>query len=212
MNDAAADIIVWGLGTPRTLRVYWALHELGVDYCIESIVTRTASMEREDFLQVSPGSKIPALQHAGLKLTESGAITRYLMDTFDSQQWRASERAVMNRWIFFALTELDATALYVIRRHQGLPEIYGEAPLAVSSAEAYLLRQLTVLEHGISDGRTYVLGPVFCEADIHIGTCLDWATNIGIELPTRLTAYHQQLQARPAYCAAFAANSKAFGT
>ena len=212
MNNANSDIVVWGVGTPRTLRVYWALHELEKGYRSEPIYTRTATMDREDFLRVSPGSKIPALQHGDLMLTESGAITRYLMDTFSTHQWSMAERAEMNRWIFFALTELDATALYVIRRHEGLPNIYGAAPEAVACAYEYLARQLTVLENVLSDGRDYVLGEIFSEADIHLGTCLGWAILLNVELAAGLAAYQQRLSARPPFRAAFAVNGKPLAT
>ncbi len=212
MNNGNSDIVVWGVGTPRTLRVYWALHELGVEHRSEPIYTRTASMERKDFLRVSPGSKIPGLQHGELMLTESGAITRYLMDTFSTLAWSVIERAQMNRWIFFVLMELDATALYVIRRHEGLPNIYGAAPQAVTSAYEYLGRQLAVLENVFSDGRDYVLGEVFSEADIHIGSCLGWTLLLNIELAAGLADYHQRLCARPAFQAALAANGTPRGT
>jgi len=206
MTNAASGIIVWGMGSPRTLRVYWALHELDVDYHSEPIYTRTETMGREDFMRISPGTKIPAFQHGDLTLTESGAITRYLMDTFGAEQWSAAERAQTNRWIFFALTELDATALYVIRRHEGLPQIYGEAPNAVVAAYKYAARQLSVLDNALADGRAYVLGERFSEADIHIGTCLDWARFIEIKLPGHVGPYHERLHQRPAYQAAVAAN------
>ena len=212
MHETKSEIVVWGIGTPRTLRVHWALHELGLDYRTEPIVTRTTAMEREEFLQVSPGSKIPALQHGRLSLTESGAITRYVMDTFAPQQWSAAEQASINRWIFFTLTELDATALYVIRRHAGLPQIYGEAPIAVSSAYAYAARALAVLENVLSDGRSYLVGEAFSEADIHLGTCLDWSASIEIELPAALSVYHERLCMRPAYRAASMANGKPLGS
>jgi glutathione S-transferase len=206
VKDSATGIVVWGVGTPRTLRVYWALHELGLDYEIEPIQTRTESMESRDFRRVSPGKKIPGFQHRELRLTESGAITRYLMDSFGAEQWSAAERAEIDRWTFFVLTELDATALYVIRRHEGLPEIYGEAPAAVSAAYEYAARQFDVLENTIADGRSYLLGERFSEADIHLGTCLDWARFIPIDLPEHISVYHERLRGRPAYQAARAAN------
>lgn len=198
---------MWGLGTPRTLRVYWALHELGLDYEIEPIATRTAAMERDDFLAVSPGMKIPALTHGEIRLVESAAITRYLFDTFASDVLTSGERAQMNRWIYFALMEIDATALYVIRRHEGLTHIYGEAPAAVQGAYDYADRQMQVLETAFDSSTPYLLGDRFCEADIHVGTCLAWADLLDIKLPAKLNDYFQRLQARPAYRAAQTANS-----
>ena len=204
-----ADIVVWGIGTPRTLRVYWTLDELGLDYRTERIVTRTAEMDRAEFIAVSPGKKIPAVQHGEIELTESGAITRFLMDTYSTEQWSPAERAQIDRWTFFALMEIDATALYVIRRHEGLPNIYGNAPHAVSSSYEYANRQIRVLDDALKDGRSYVLGDRFSEADIHLGTCLGWAGLLGMELPDRTAAYKRGLQTRSAYKTANVANASA---
>ena len=203
---ATQNAIVWGVGTPRTLRVHWALHELGWDYETRAVFPRTSAMDDPAFLRVSPGKKIPALQHGSITLTESGAITRYLMDNFSGHTWSPSERATIDRLTFFTLMEIDATALYVIRRHEGLPDVYGEAPTAVAAAYAYADRQLAVLTELLGD-RTYGAGERFSEADIHIGSVLDWAHALGIELPAALARYHAHVRSRPAYQAAFVVNA-----
>jgi len=203
---AQDEIIVWGIGTPRTLRVHWALHELELAYETRTVRTRTPAMDEADFLAVSPGKKIPALQHGSLLLTESAAITRYLMDRFSDEAWSVTERAMMDRLTFFTLMELDATALYVLRRHEGLPAIYGEAPAAVAAAYEYADRQFAVLADMIGD-RTFGLGERFSEADIHIGSVLDWAQVGKIELPANLVRYHDGLRARDAYQAASEVNA-----
>ncbi|MFT4582050.1 MAG: glutathione S-transferase [Gammaproteobacteria bacterium] len=201
-----AKIVVWGQGTPRTLRVYWALHELNLDYHVEPIITRTAAMDSQEFLTVSPGKKIPAIEHDSLTLTESGAITRFLMETYSDEVWTIEQKAKISRWSFFALMEIDATALYVIRRHEGLPNIYGEAPAAISSSYLYVDRQLDVLNELLVDGRSYVVGDKFSEADIHLGSCLIWARLLKIELPMRVAAYCERLVKRDAYQQASTAN------
>ena len=98
------------------------------------------------------------------------------------------------------------------RRHEGLPNVYGAAPQAVASAYEYLEKQLAVLEHVLSDGRDYVLGEIFSEADIHLGTCLGWATLLNVELAAGLADYQQRLRARPAFQAASIANGKVLET
>jgi glutathione S-transferase len=165
-------------------------------------------MDAADFLRVSPGKKIPAFQHGDLMLTESAAISRYLMDNFSGQEWSVAERARMDRVIFFVLMELDATALYVIRRHEGLPAIYGNAPTAVAAAYAYADRQFAVLSD-LLDDHAYCLGERFSEADIHVGSILDWALSLEIDLPANLSRYHDRLRARAAYQAASEANASA---
>jgi glutathione S-transferase len=187
--------------------VYWALHELQLDYQIEPIITRTEAMDRREFLAVSPGKKIPAIQHDSLTLTESGAITRFLMETYSKAIWTVEENAQISRWSFFALMEIDATALYVIRRHEGLPTIYGEAPAAIASSYAYVDRQLDVLNERLVDGRSYVMGDEFSEADIHLGSCLVWARLLKIRLPIQVAAYCERLVKRDAYQQASVANA-----
>ncbi|MFT4562461.1 MAG: glutathione S-transferase, partial [Gammaproteobacteria bacterium] len=167
---------------------------------------RTAAMDRKEFLAVSPGKKIPAIQHDSLTLTESGAITRFLMETYSDEIWSVEQNAQISRWSFFALMEIDATALYVIRRHEGLPGIYGEAPEAISSSYAYVDRQLGVLNELLVDGRSYVVGGKFSEADIHLGSCLVWARLLKMKLPMRVAAYYDGLVKRDAYQQASTAN------
>ena len=54
-------------------------------------------------------------------------------------------RAALNEWCYFVMTELDAGSLYIVRRHDGLAAIYGEAPVAVESAKTYFLHNLEAM-------------------------------------------------------------------
>ena len=53
------------------------------------------------------------------------------------------QRARHNEWLSFICMELDATSLYVLRRHQYLPEIYGDSPVVNDAARAYFTRMIT---------------------------------------------------------------------
>lgn len=208
MSDAPPT--VWGAGTARTLRVYWALHEFAVPFERRVVRTRTADMDNPAFLAVSPGRKIPAFTHGDLALTESGAIAAYVFERFGDAAGRDTAlRAEVNRWSFFVLTELDATALYVLRRHVGLPDIYGEAPAAVDAAAGYFARQAEVLAERLADGRETLVPGLFTEADIHLVTCCEWAGHCGLALPSALARYRDRLVTRPAYAAALASNDPA---
>lgn len=204
MTEQAIE--VFGIGTPRTLRVHWTLRELQLEYTTHPVTPRTPQMDAAEFLAVSPGKKVPALRHGDMLLTESAAICRYLMDNFSAEHWSPRERAQIDRLTFFALMELDATALYVIRRHEGLPAIYGEAPEAVAAAYAYADRQFAVLADLLGE-RQHATGERFSEADIHVGSVLDWAAALKFELPANLAQYHDRLRARPAYRAACDVNA-----
>jgi len=199
-------LVVWGVGTFRTFRVYWALHELELSFSKRTVRTRTSDMDDANFLEVSPGKKIPALEHGGLVLSESGAIVSYLYDRFAVRPTPAAQRAQITRWSLFSLMELDATSLYVLRRHRDLPEIYGEAPAAVASGAEYFQRQAAVVADALGDGRPFIAGAHFSQADIHLVTCCDWARLYELSLPDTLTRYHEKQRSRPAYRAAIGSN------
>ncbi len=200
------EVIVWGTGTARTLRVYWALHELGVPFAVRPVRTRTSDMDAPAFLAISPGRKIPALVHGKLALTESGAIVAYLFDRFAPGSPAPEQRAEVARWSYFALTEIDATALYVMRRHRDLSEIYGEAPVALAAASGYFARQAGVVNEALRDGREFIAGGAFSAADVHLVSCCAWAQAYGLPLPPVLNAYQLRHRARAAYRAALRSN------
>jgi glutathione S-transferase len=134
--------ILWGVGTSRTIRPHWALHELGLAFELRPILPRTGETQTPEFTALSARQKVPLLQDDGLVLTESAAITTYLSDAYGLDHNRLlpidmRERARCLEWCFFVISELDATSLYVIRRHGDLSHIYGEAPIANEAAAAF---------------------------------------------------------------------------
>lgn len=201
--------VIWGIGSARAFRVHWALHELGLSYETKAVRTRTPDMETQAFKAISPRGKIPVFQDNDLTLFESGAIITYLGRTYGNDECRllpedAALRARCDEWCYFVAMELDATSLYVIRRHGDLPEIYGESPVAVECAAEYFARQIKVPEEKVADGRTYILGDSFCAADIMLTSCLTWAIRYGRPVPDPLIAYRERVINRPAYKTAFA--------
>jgi glutathione S-transferase len=104
------------------------------------------------------------------------------------------------------MTELDATALYVLRRHGDLSEIYGEAPKALDSAREYFRRQASVVEAELRDGRTFLLGETFGVADVLLATTLVWAVFYAETLSETLEAYRVRTTSRESYGQAFQAN------
>ena len=110
----------------------------------------------------------------------------------------AQRRAELNEWCYFIMTELDASSLYIVRRHEGLASIYGEAPGAVVSAKAYFLHNLETMTPRITK-TPYLFGELLSTADILLTTCLDWASAAGIALPRETVDYQQRVAQRPAY-------------
>ena len=205
------QIILWGHGSSRAMRVHWVLQEFGLEYDVRPIRSRSGETLTAEYSALNPKKKIPTLQHGDLVLTESPAIVSYLADAFDPPPGfhaprDPAGRAKVNEWCIFVAMELDAHTLYVIRRHEGLSEVYGAAPQAVASAREYYLKQLNAVAPRIDAAGKYLFGEDFSIADILLMTCLDWGRLYDIDLPEPLAAYQLRVSERPAYKRAFELN------
>jgi len=144
-------------------------------------------------------------------LTESAAIIQYLSETFANPEriYVGSDnesRAALSEWCYFILSELDASSLYIVRKHEGLKHIYGEAPTAVKAAKDYFFHNLDAMAPRIERGGPYLFGDQLSAADILLMTCLDWALSDKITLPEPVQQYQKRVAARPAYKAALTRN------
>ena len=201
---------LWGIGSARALRVHWALIELGLEYRSERIQSRSGETETPAYRRLNPRGKIPVLEDGGLVLSESAAIVTYLAETYGNGRLipaEGAERAKYFEWVSFISMEIDATTLYVLRRHEALTHIYGEAPTANAAARSYFDRMINAAAREIEDGRRYLLGAGFSGADIVMTTCLDWALSYDVPLPEPWLAYRERTIARPARDRAVAANA-----
>ena len=207
---ANESIVVWGVGTTRTMRAHWVLHELGLGYETRAIGSRTGETQTAAFRSLNPRQKIPVLQLGSLTLAESGAIVTTLGERFADgtlvPKAGTRERALYYQWCFWVMTELDAHTLYVMRRHQDLSDLYGEAPHAITAAREYFAWQLHTAEAEVRERGPYLLGDSFTGADLLLTTCLDWALVYKLPIGDELTAYRAGIALRPAYREAFQRN------
>ncbi len=214
MNPAMTTRRLWGIGTSRTLRPHWMLAELNLRYETREIITRTKAMDEPDFRALSERGKIPLYEDGDLMIGESAAIVLFLADRYRGPRSNNTDgddhfpilapeagsdaRARHDELCFFIMTEMDAP-LYLIRRHAGLPEIYGDSPIAVQSAKDYFRRSASEIERRLEDHRPYLMGDAFSVADLLLKTCLDWAGFAQVALSDVLTLYSASLSERPAY-------------
>ena len=180
------------------------MHELGLSYDVKPILPRTGETLTDEYTALTARQKIPLLQDQGVVITESAAIVAYLSDAYANEGNRlvptdARQRAICLEWCFFIISELDATSLYVMRRHQDLSEIYGEAPTANKAAADYFQKQMRTVERALSDGREFILGDRFGAADILLSSCLTWAVRYQVPVCDLALAYNRTLTARDAY-------------
>ena len=73
--DAMTACTVYGSVRSRTLRVLWALEELGRTYAVVHAAPRSEAVRA-----LNPAGKIPVLTTGGVTLTDSVAIVQFLAD------------------------------------------------------------------------------------------------------------------------------------
>ena len=205
------DRVLWGIGSLRTLRTHWALAELGLEYHSEPTEARTTAMDDADFRVVSPHGKVPVLQDGDFVISESAAIVTYLAECYSPTSAPlvprdTFERARYFEWMSFILMELDATSIYVLRRHEGLQEIYGDAPNANKAARSYFARMIEAATGRLTDDGPYLLGQRFSGIDILMMSCLGARERYDLFIPEPFIRYMEEITQRPAYIAAMAAN------
>ncbi len=173
------NLTVYGVGTSRALRAHWAMAELGLSYRTEQIQSRSGQTQTAAYTKLDPRQKIPVLQDGDFILSESSAIITYLAENYGSPGQQLvptdpQQRARYNEWVSFISMELDATSLYVLRRHEGLPQLYGAAPAATEVARAYFLKMIDAAAVRFGGRTTYLLGDDFSGADMLMMTILGW--------------------------------------
>ena len=203
--------ILWGVGTSRTIRAHWALIELNLSYKTEIIRTRTTDTETAAFKSVNPRQKIPVLQDGTLTMGESAAIVTYLAEGYSTEQVslipdNPKARAKYFEWMSFICMELDATSLYVLRRHWSLPEIYGDSPIANKASEEYFNRMITAADKLKNPKQKHLLETGFSGVDILMTTTLKWAIDYNQKIPNDFMEYLDHMVNRPGYIAALEAN------
>lgn len=207
-----SQLVFWGAGTARTLRPIWVAEELGLTYQLNPIGPRTGETRTPEYTILNPKQKVPFCEDGDLKLSETMAICRYLVNRYGSSETLCAPESIEaaakeDEWLAYIFGELDETSLYVMRRHGALSAIYGEAPTAMKAAEDYVIRQLDVIKQYM-EGRQYLLNETFTLPDVFLTTCLNWVNAYEIEMPDVLENYRQYIVQRPAYIKALAVNTK----
>ncbi|ADM08327.1 Glutathione S-transferase [Parvularcula bermudensis HTCC2503] len=174
--------------------VRWMLEESGLPY-EEKIVAYGPEMKGENYRQINPMGKVPAIVHEGRIVTECAAICVYLAEMAQEADLapHPDERADYYRWIFFAAGPVEAA---VTTRAMGFsPQPDQEVMAGFGNYDL----TMSVLEGALS-GRDYLCGARFTAADVYVGSQVDWGLTFGT-IPSRpaFDTYAARLRDRPAY-------------
>ena len=189
----------------RSMRTLWLLHEL--DESFELVVYPfDKTLRQPTFQTLNPLGRVPALEIDGEVMTETGAITEYLCETFpDMMMGRMPgdpDRKDWLVWVHFAETISQHTAA-LTQQHIALYEDQMRSPIIMKLEAKRLERCFDVIEAALStpvENRDYLLTSGFSAADISVGQAVYMARHfVKLEPWTELSAWYQRITERPAF-------------
>jgi glutathione S-transferase len=183
------------VGAGRPIRVVWALEEVGADY---ELVTMSAEEGRSaEHRARHPLGRVPVLEDEQGPMFESTALVFHVAELYPDAGLMpppaTHDRAVVQGWSIFAMTELEAPAIESYRQRETNPEASAKAAARCEDAVA-------ALGGALSGTPPYLVGSRFTVADIVAGGVLGVAVRVGaIEQSPATAAYLESLVARPAW-------------
>lgn len=182
----------------RSLRVVWAAEELGLPYETTPVSFQNPSPE---FLALSPGGTIPAVEADAVRMTESVAIIHYLAVKHGSPLAVGPEDgryADYLQFLLFGEANLAAPLNAIVGTRFMGPEEEKNNWTVQMIGQSYQRRLAPVvrqLERG-----DYMAGEAFTMADISVGYALGLGEMLQLgEHPAPIKAYRERLMSRPAY-------------
>jgi glutathione S-transferase len=174
----------------RSSRFIWMLEELGQPYEIEYVsIRRGDGSGAADPKNPHPQGKVPALEHDGRLVWESGAITLYLTDAFPQAGLAPkpgdADRSDYLGWLFFYASEVESNMM--------LKFLKVENPMASQIYDKMIERF-----DGQLQKHPFIAGDRFTAADVLFGSAVQWGADMLPKTPA-FEAYVAKLTERPAY-------------
>ncbi len=162
---------LYGISNSRALRAIWGIEEVGIDY--EHIqVNYGADSKSDDYLEVNPNGRIPALVDGDLTLVESMAINLYLTKRYGSILYPSNpqDEAHAWQWSVWAISEIEPLQMQMVIQLLFMPQEKRDAKV-IERARKGLQRPLKVLNAALAN-RAFLLGDVFTVADLNVASVM----------------------------------------
>jgi glutathione S-transferase len=186
---------VIGTSKNRTMRVYWALEEMGLDYEMVLIPPRS-----EEVLALNPSGKVPCLIADGEAIIDSVAIIQFLADKHGKMTFPAGtiKRAQQDSFTQFCVDEVEG-ALWTAAKNSFIHPEELRVPAIKPTAKYAFANAMKTLETRLGDNE-FVMGDTFTIPDLLLGHCANWAMGAKFDIPEGPVAeYFKRITSRPAY-------------
>ncbi|MAT91308.1 MAG: glutathione S-transferase [Halioglobus sp.] len=192
---------LWHCSGARSLRVLWAMEEMGLDYEVEILPFPPRVFQR-DYLQVNSLGTVPYFVDGETEMTESSGICHYLVERYQRYDFGLpadhTEYGAYLNWLYHS----DATLTFpqtIAMRYYYLEPTPEKQAVADDYAKWFIAR-LRRLDHHLQEHEFLVDGR-FTIADIAVGYALylGRALKLDADYQPQTAAYLQRLMQRPAF-------------
>ncbi len=193
---------VIGLTPSRSIRVNWALEEIGCEYENYKLDFSAGEMKSKRFMKINPNGKMPALVDDGKALFESLAICTYLADKFPDKELAPQvgtiARAYYDQWMYFIGTELEQP-LWTSGKHRFVLPEEKRVPAILQNLQWEFNGATKVLSRGLGDNE-FLANNKLSMADLNCAMTLRWAKKFEFDLGfDNLENYLDRMENRPSY-------------
>ena len=188
------------LNKSRSKRIIWLLEELELEYEIKPYQRDSVTfLAPPELKQIHPLGKSPAIEDDGLIVTESGAITEYLIDKYGQGKLapkRGSNAYVEYlQWLHFA----EGSAMLPLLLKLFVTKDGCKTNFLADYADAELLKILSYFDQSLA-GKTYLVEEQLTGADIMMSMIVETlVANGSIDNFSHLKRYAAQLTTHQAF-------------
>jgi glutathione S-transferase len=189
------------------MRTLWLLRELELPFELRTYPF-DETLQRPEFLALSPIGRVPALEIEGEVMFETGAITEYLCERFSPDVLGRSpgslERMEWLTWVHFAET-LSAHVANLTQQHIMLFDDSMRSPVLMKLEAKRLDKCYAAVEAKLTKGFTerYILEGGFSAVDIGLGQAIYMGRHFAtLDDYPALSDWYGRMSERPAFRAA----------
>jgi glutathione S-transferase len=153
-----------GMRTERLLKAFDIPHETVL------VDLENGGHRKEEYLEIHPYGRVPALKHGDMVIIESGAILMYLADMFQEKMHTPApetpERARLYEWLMFLQSTLEQVAVESLAKQDKTSGKENIRELLAAMSSRFI--------------GPYVLGDHFSVLDVILHTDLAWYKGVGL--------------------------------
>ncbi|HEX5280739.1 MAG TPA: glutathione S-transferase family protein [Micropepsaceae bacterium] len=191
--------------SPRSFKVLWAAHQLGVDYELQFVDLSKGDQRKPGYSALNPNARAPVVDDNGYLLWESNAIVEYFASLKPAsgalpQDTRA--RLAITKWLYWESAHWDqACAILTFQRVVKRFFSMGEPDAAeIARGNQIFERAGQVLDSELSKHR-YVAGDQFTAADLSVGAdmCVAEMAEYPIAAFDGIRRWYDELRSMPSW-------------